>query len=328
MPKKIAVLLVHGVEAAGEELTDTAEKLMAAAFAEVFDRPAEDVLVVRTAHWVPVLSDHQDRLVALLAGGDRTSWLFDALNRIAAKISAGNILATVPLLAAGLVRWMPGVGDFHWPALRWLAVQFVGDAVAYQGRSSPVYGRVHGVVAKTLDELATEAGPDAPLVVVAHSLGAVVVSNYIYDLQAERIYGSGPPLPSAVQPDTPLERGETLARLYTLGSPLALYTLGWTAEELDRPVVVPDTAIAGRLGSEPGWTNVYDPDDVIATPLEGISPDYARRVRDERVRVGPFPFGATPLAHPLYWNDRTVMRSIASGLAELAEALLDQPRKR
>src|SRR5688500_8492259 len=35
MPKKIAVLLVHGVEAAGEELTDTAEKLMAAAFAEV-----------------------------------------------------------------------------------------------------------------------------------------------------------------------------------------------------------------------------------------------------------------------------------------------------
>jgi len=326
VPDKIAVLFVHGIEAAGEELTNTAERRLAGAFTEASGTLADDVLVVQTAYWVPVLADAQDRLVARLGGGDRTRWFFERLGSLAGRVSTGSVLALLPLLVGGAVRWLPGIGDFHWPALRWLAVHYVGDAVAYQGRSSPVYGRVHGVLAQKLRVLAEVAGPDAPLVIVAHSLGAVVAGNYVYDLQAERVYSSAPELPAEVRDvigDTPLERGETLARLFTLGSPLALYTLGWNPDELDRPLVVPDPAIAERLGHEPGWTNVYDPDDVIAAPLEGTSPAYAERVRDERVRVGPFPLGATPLAHPGYWNDRQVVRAIGRSVAEMRAALLD-----
>ena len=33
--------------------------------------------------------------------------------------------------------------------------------------------------------LAQEAGPDAPLCVIAHSLGTIIASNYIYDLQVD-----------------------------------------------------------------------------------------------------------------------------------------------
>jgi hypothetical protein len=65
------------------------------------------------------------------------------------------------------------------------------------------------------------------------------------------------------------------------------------------------------------WVNVYDPDDVIASPLRPLSDAWARAVReDRRVGVGPWWLGWTPLAHPYYWNDRRVVTPIASQLAQ------------
>ena len=40
---------------------------------------------------------------------------------------------------------------------------------------------------QTLAELAQEAGPDAPLCVIAHSLGTIIASNYLYDLQVDPV---------------------------------------------------------------------------------------------------------------------------------------------
>jgi hypothetical protein len=85
---------------------------------------------------------------------------------------------------------------------------------------------------------------------------------------------------------------------------------------MDRPLAVPHPKIEASMQGRGGWTNIYDPDDVIASPLARLSEAYVGAVTDELVRVGPFPFGLTPLAHPWYWNNRRVMRGIARALAD------------
>lgn len=97
------------------------------------------------------------------------------------------------LAASGLVRRLPHTPRFRFPALRWLVVHYIGDAVAYQvnGRERELYDQVHAVLARILGELAKEAGEDARLCVVAHSLSSVVASNFFYDLQVQ--HGRGRP---------------------------------------------------------------------------------------------------------------------------------------
>ena len=151
------------------------------------------------------------------------------------------------------------------------------------------------------------------LAVLGHSLGSVVSSDFLYDLE-----GGAPLGPAATRAlgDTPLERGETFGWFYTLGSPLAL----WAQRHPDfgKPLTVPHPGFADRHPRQRGeWVNVYDPDDVIASPLRPLSDAWADAVReDRRVGVGPWWLGWTPLAHPYYWNDRRVVTPIASQLAQ------------
>ncbi|MBW0103495.1 hypothetical protein [Pseudonocardia sp. KRD291] len=318
MSEKLAVLFVHGVETSDDDVAATAMRLLREEFTAHTGVAAEEALAVRSAHWVSVLQQRQDDLERRLTGhGDTLGWFLEGLRWAGGVASRGSVAALTGLVASGAVRRLPGTGDFHWPTLRWLAVGYVGDAIAYQRSNAGVYGGVHAVLARSLRELAEEAGPDARLCVVAHSLGTVVVSNYFHDLHA------GTDLPeqvAAVVGDTALERGRTLAGLHTLGSPLALFTLGLDEDQLDTPLRVPHPDVEPDLAGRGGWTNLYDPDDVIATPLAGLSPQYRDAVTDERVGTRPFPFNLSPLAHTLYWNDRHVMRRIATTLAGVWEA--------
>src|SRR5699024_6887543 len=75
--------------------------------------------------------------------------------------------------------------QLHYKKLRKFVVEYLGDAVAYQ----PVeelkqnYDKVHQRVGKSLRRLSETAGGHAPLCVISHSVGAVIVSKYFYDLQ-------------------------------------------------------------------------------------------------------------------------------------------------
>jgi hypothetical protein len=95
-----------------------------------------------------------------------------------------------------------------------------GDTLAYQPSEErrELYLDVHRTMEKSFEKLADRAGPNAPLCVIAHSMGSVVAHNYLYDMQhREEDY-----LPD---PETCLERGETMAFLCTYGSPLAIWRL-------------------------------------------------------------------------------------------------------
>ena len=77
--------------------------------------------------------------------------------------------------------------------LREFIFQAIADSLTYQVTQAKVddlwsYDGIHRCFADSLNELAQEdcAGGDAPLCIVSHSLGTVITSNYIYDLQTQK----------------------------------------------------------------------------------------------------------------------------------------------
>ena len=328
---RLAVMWVHGVEIADDRFANTSMDLLREEFTRIAGVDADEALVLRTAFWAPVYERRQDKLLRRM-GGQQAEGVFDVLDALGGATDRGSVTALLGLVASGLVRSLPGSPGFHFPTLRWLVVHYLGDAISYQAGAvdRTLYDRVHRVLARSLHDLATEAGDDAPVCVLAHSLGSVVASNFFYDLQAtEGLHPDGSagvaPEVAAELGDTPAERGETLGWLYTLGSPLALFAQ--RHPDFGTPITVPHPEL-DRLHPHVGgeWVNVWDPDDVIAAPIRPLNDAYARAcVEDRAVAVGPWWLGWTPLVHPFYWNDVRVIRPIATQLAMAWHRLQEAP---
>jgi hypothetical protein len=327
MGAKLAVMFIHGVEISDPHFADTATRLLQKSFQAQTGVDADDALVIKPAFWVPVVNASQDSLLDSIGGGGAKAY-FRTLSKWATAVDAGSTIDLVKLVASGLVRQLPWARDFHFPTLRWLAIHYVGDAVAYQINSSDrvLYDGVHAVVAATMRELAAEAGEDAPLCVIAHSLGTVIASNFFYDLEVESGCFGEPrsliPRRTREQLGTsPLERGETLTFLYTLGSPIALWA--GRLPDCGTPVIVPHPKAARHNPNILGeWVNIFDRDDLVGTPLKHLNALYDKQVTEDRATpAGPWWLSWTPLSHPWYWNDPRVLKPIANSLAQAWQAI-------
>lgn len=306
----IAVLFVHGVGIREPDFARTAIAQLRKQFREATGYPnADDDLVIESAYWAPAVVEREDRLGERAVPGFAAGW-FSAMNKLTQKVATGSTLALVPLALSGLVRHVPGIPKIHWPTLRWAVTNFVGDVVSYQvsPHSREVYDAVHARVREALDRLAEQA-PEAPLFVVAHSLGSVIAADHFYDLSKGRRSAS-----------TELAGGRTLTGFYTLGSPIAL----WTQRDGDfaRPLQIPArTSDDPVLAAAAEWINFYDADDVLAFPLKGLSDEWDQAVDEDRsVSVGALIIGMSPASHVAYWNDTAVIRPIANSIAWLWNA--------
>jgi len=149
MPK-IAVAIIHGIGAQKPNFAEPMRKELTKRFAALIEglatRPAAE-LVIEPVYWAEVLQAEEDKLWACLATGSR----------------------------------------MNYKALRRFMVNFAADAIAYQPapRERNAYEKIHQEFARTLNRLAAAAGAGAPLVVIAHSLGTVIASNFLYDLQKQ-----------------------------------------------------------------------------------------------------------------------------------------------
>jgi hypothetical protein len=321
MTKKLAVMFIHGVEINNPQYADNAISLLRREFARCSGVDPDTALVVRPTFYAPVLDASHDQLLRRVGGGGATEY-FRLLSRWATRTDGGRVWPMMALALSGLIRQLPWAMAFHFPTLRWVAVHYLGDLVAYQVNTSDrtLYDKVHAVLAGTLEELAEEAGDDAPLCVVAHSLGTVVASNFFYDLEvASGCYGAPRNLVGLETGErlghSPLARGETLSFLYTLGSPMALWA--GRLPDYGTPLFVPHPRMARHHPHLAGeWINYLDPDDLVATPLRKLNSRYEKQVHEDRtISVGPWWLGWTPLSHPWYWNDRRVIGQIAATLA-------------
>lgn len=156
--------------------------------------------------------------------------------------------------------------------------------------------------------MAEKAGSKAPLCIIAHSLGAVITSNYIWDLQNK--------VAQIKVGDTPLEQGETLALYYTLGSQITLWRLRY--EDFGTPITIPSPKLPEHYPHLEGeWINFYDRDDVLGYPIKAINSKYDKAVKaDIEVNAGNILTNWTPLSHNSYWADDEVTKPIAEALAK------------
>jgi hypothetical protein len=310
--QKIAVLFIHGVEIRDPNYAQAAIARLRRQFAKhAGGLPgADEALVIEPAYWIPAVADHEDKILEHTF--DRSALPFyRGLDKLVAQVDRGSMAAMVPIALSGLLRRIPGVINMGFPTLRWAMTYFVGDAISYQitEQDRSVYDGIHHRIGAALRSLAKRAGPDAPLCVISHSLGTVIASDHIYDQQQR---GATRP---ATDRTTPVERCETLAFMYTLGSPIPIWTLRY--KDFGEPIAFPPPTLDGYypdIAAE--WVNFHDRDDIVAYPLHGLSPAYDRALVDRAVSVGPMFVRRTPLSHLMYWNDDKVMGPIGESLAD------------
>lgn len=279
---KVAIALVHGI---GNTKPDFADAMIT----EIKDRftkanrgvDPDEALAFAPVYWGPILQNPENEL-----------W-----------------------------KRLKKTGDMDFSSLRRFMVSFAADALAYQplpGESSK-YEAVHAVFAHALKQLSAAAGPKAPLVVVSHSLGTIVSSNYFYDLSKPKL------IPAAVKaamntPATALEKGHTFTSFYTFGSPIALWSLRY--ENFGTPLTVPAQQVPAALGKLGGWHNLYDPDDVIGYPLRGLNAAYRKALKtDKPINSGNILTSWNPASHISYWTDNDVTKPITRTLVQLSKHL-------
>jgi len=279
MSQKIAVAIIHGVGKQDPNFADGMAQELKDRFAREMGKklkdPASD-LAILPVYWAPVLQGAEEEL-----------W-----------------------------KRMKRAGELDFTTLRRFLVDFAADAIAYQPTPTDrrIYDGIHEKFAESLNRLAAEAGEKAPLCVIAHSLGSVIASNYFYDLQ----HPKRPLIAARVKKkigDTPLERGETLTLFYTLGSPIAIWSLRYP--NFGVPIEVPSPGLSKHYPDLAGeWVNYYDEDDVIAYPLKTLNEAYRKVIKaDREINAGGLLSSWNPVSHLGYWTDNDVTKPIARELA-------------
>jgi hypothetical protein len=274
---KIGVLIVHGM---GSQTRDgfekNAQRLADTLTKQIAENDADSSSIAwQAAYWGDILQRNQAALLQ--------------------KLKAGN--------------------DLDWNWLRKFVINNLGDAVAYQRKPSQdtdFYCQIHDRVHERIVDLQNRVGETAPLIILAHSLGSYITSNYIWDRQHhhnEDKYGR-----------TPFERLETLASLVTFGSNIAIFSLA-----LD-PYVgfeFPTKKLPSPIAAVARWLNFYDSDDVLGYPVKPLCAEYAAnpRIEDRNIRAGGLFSTWNPLSHNEYWTDNSFTEPVAAQIATVLKRL-------
>ena len=292
MSAKIAVAIVHGI-CIGNEFDEKESSKYAGGMAQALKLKlaevagqsgseaqklewAESKIAISAVNWTPVLREERKNLYKKLGVSELDSFF----------------------------------------GLREFMFQAIADSLTYQVNQSESYdlwsyNGIHRCFADSLTDLATQerAGSDAPLCIVSHSLGTVITSNYIYDLQYNKT--------QIDIGDTPLEKGETLTSVYTLASQIPFWSL--RHPNFDRPIKVPSLELTHYHQDLPGeWINFFNKSDIMGYPLKSINQAYSQAVtEDKEVNSGGLMRSWNPLSHCSYWTNESVVNTIATGLSKI-----------
>lgn len=209
--------------------------------------------------------------------------------------------------------------------VRWLDLrQFIlfgfGDAAGLEAKKdtiNSVYTQAQAEIGKVILNTFNQIESNAPVFIIAQSLGCQVASCYFWDAQeylkgkqvTAGIWKSNKDLESYVNNNIKLEpdqinflAGSRFNYFYTTGCNIPIFVAAHATDEI-LPI---------KPNSNFAWKNYYDKDDVLGWPLENLSDEYGSIVKDYPINAGDGPFGWigkswNPMSHTQYWEDNDVM---------------------
>ncbi len=236
----------------------------------------------------------------------------DRLGKTSGDIAWESVYWADVLEARQIQYWQDSKNDNDLDAvrLRKFMLTAFGDAGAYQVVDSDfntTYDAIHEIVrtsVKSLYENGLGSQPK-PMIILAHSLGGHIISNYIWDAHK-----------AGDMTVSPFERMYKVSGIVTFGCNIPFFTFAY---ENVKPIRFPHPTLPDHLKARAKWLNFFDPDDVLGYPLRSINDAYADTVdEDNAVNVGGIFTSWNPLSHGKYWTDddftKPVARLIASFL--------------
>jgi len=272
MDKRLAVFIVHGIGAQKKGFSHDMQENLQSNFKKALqymgqgDREGQDdALIFREGHWADITQDGEDILKSRMFNDPDTN-----------------------------VDWRKARGFF---------VDYLGDAISYfKGKASDIYSQYTAIQSRIDDlvqNLSKDTNPDQStfLTVVSHSLGTVVLSDYLYDKR------------DLLEPNYQL----IFSNFFTLGSPIALYANRFYNHQSKNFSNFKPQKVKDPNGV---WVNMFDEDDIVGYPIRPVN-TYCKKVvtADLNVSVGSFVSGGTPASHTGYWEDKKVGKIIAEKLA-------------
>ncbi|WP_105103077.1 hypothetical protein [Microbulbifer pacificus] len=182
------------------------------------------------------------------------------------------------------------------------------------------YDKTQQAIYQTLERAAKATSDNAPVILLSHSIGCCILSNYLWDAQRATInHGiwrdGGPKGVHKGSAKDLFLRGKTLAHWYTLGASTPLWTAGLARDQIQ--AVTSDTR-----GYNFRWKNFYHPDDLFGWPLKPLSPSYNQAVyRDFETRPladwSAASWGPQLVSHDGYWQSEMVLKSLVEDVTEV-----------
>ncbi|MDZ4263133.1 MAG: hypothetical protein U1B30_12490 [Pseudomonadota bacterium] len=224
-----------------------------------------------------------------------------------------NLIAWKPIFWADILepkqvaflREAQANNDMDYIKLRKFVISALSDAVAYQkvdSEKNHTYDLIHRRVKEKIDELFNVdlARKSCPLIILAHSLGGHIMSNYIWDIQNSKTDLTG---------FSDFEKFEYLAGMITFGCNIPLFTFAYRNVV---PIRFPGNKLEAEYVRNAKWLNYYDPDDVLGYPLKQINADYNKVVAEDiSINVGGALTSWSPASHSDYWTDDDFTKSVS-----------------
>ena len=273
MKKKLGILLIHGSGAAHYKLLDKFILNLKKSIHQASGK-AEEVEII-AANWHPAVQTYQENLWARLDTPEH---------------------------------------GLKCKALRKFVLYTISDNVAYSGypdQYNTAYGAIHHIIHEYVVRLKDMLEEDAPLMIIASSLGTVIISNYIWDRQHPE--GEDPLGASA------FERMETLAGLYTFGNNMPIYLGSYDIDQLVA-IQFPSLAMPEQLKPLARWENIYSKQDAMGYPLRTINDTYFKSVTaDIQMNIGGLLTFWNTASHVRYWSSRKIQQRIAAHVKDILE---------
>lgn len=181
--------------------------------------------------------------------------------------------------------------------IRWLLIYVLSDAVSYRSK----YKEVHQRISENIKALQNRLPAGSPVIIVAHSMGLMAISDYLYDQQEDKY------------PELMLEAFDDLSALISFGCNIPLFEMGHDAPKcIKRP--------ASDINNRFFWKNFYSPFDVLGYRIADyylIRQEPGFDITDDKVYSGGFFTTWNIGSHTGYWKHKKIIKTIISTVNDL-----------